>query len=271
MDQYLYQFLTKVKGATIEVMTKTKTLLIFLLAALGLAAVLGIAAYRVATAATPETSILGHGGAIGFDFKGGYDSESLATALGISVDDLNAAYETATENAINQALEAGLITEKQAEQLRENGIARFNQKRGGLLSDSEIDFEALLADALGISVEKLEEAFQQAYQIRIDQAVADGKLTEAEAELIKGRQALFSNDAFLSSMQAAFEAAVQQAVENGVITQSQADQILSSHSPAGFFHFRDGMRKPGRHGGMDGWVPEGRDSSNPSTTENNGL
>jgi hypothetical protein len=252
-------------------MTKTKTISIFLLAALGLAAVLGVAAYRVADAATPVTPVLGHGVAPGIDLKGDYDSESLAEALGISMDELNAAYQTAVEKAIDQALEAGLITQEQAEQLREHGTAFFSRRSKSWLRDSEIDFQALLAEALGISVEALEDAYQQAYQTRIDQAVADGRLTEAEAELILGRQALFSNDAFRSSMQAAYEAAVQQAVENGVITQSQADQILSSQSAAGFFRFHDGMRAPRGHGFFDGRMPEGRDSSEPSTTDNSGL
>jgi len=252
-------------------MTKNKTRSIILLAALGLAAILGVAAYRVADAATPVASVLAHGRGFGGELKGGFDSESLATALGISVDELNAGYQTANENAINQALADGLITQDQADRLRERGTA-FPFHRGGFwLSGNEIDFDALLADALGVSVETLEDAYQQAYQARIDQAVADGRLTEADADLIRGRQALFSNDAFRSSMQAAFEAAVQQAVENDVITQSQADQILSNQSGAGCLDFHGGMRGFGRHGGFDGRMLEGRDSSTPSTPDNNGL
>jgi hypothetical protein len=252
-------------------MTRTKTRSIFLLAALAMAAILGVAAYRVADAATPVASIFPHGRGFGGGLNGGYDGESLATALGISTDELNAAYAKAKENAINQALADGLITQTQADQLSERGIAFPFLRWRGWLSENGIDFEALLADALGISVETLQDAYQQAYQIRIDQAVADGKLTEADADLIRGRQGLFSNDAFRSSMQAAFEAAVQQALENDVITQSQADQILSSQSGAGFLNFHGGMRGPGRHGGFDGRMPEGRDSSAPSTPDNNGL
>jgi hypothetical protein len=252
-------------------MTKNKTRSIILLAALGLAAMLGVAAYRVADAAIPVASVLAHGRGFGGELKGGYDSESLATALGISVDELDAAYQTANENAINQALADGLITQDQADRLRERGTA-FRFPRGWFfLTGSDIDFEALLADALGVSVETLEDAYQQADQARIDQAVADGRLTEAEADLMRGRQALFSNDAFRSSMQAAFEAAVQQAVENGVITQSQADQILSNQSGAGRLDFHGGMRGFGRHGGFDGRMPEGQDSLTPSIPDKNGL
>jgi hypothetical protein len=65
----------------------------------------------------------------------------------------------------------------------------FRFQRGWFfLTGSDIDFDALLADALGVSVETLEDAYQQAFQARIDQAVADGKLTETEADLIRGRR-----------------------------------------------------------------------------------
>ena len=72
-------------------------------------------------------------------------------------------------------------------------------------------------------------------------------------------------------MEAAFEAAVQQAVENGVVTQSQADPIVSSQSDGGFLDFHGGMRGSRRHGGFDGRMPEGQDSSVPSTTDSDGL
>jgi hypothetical protein len=251
-------------------MTKNKTRSIILLAALGLVAILGVAAYRVADAATPVVPVVAHGRGFGINLKGGYDRESLANALGISVDELNAAYQAASENAINQALADGLITQDQAARLSERATALRFQRGWFFLTGSDINFDALLADALGVSVETLEAAYQQAFQTRIDQAVADGKLTETEADLVRGQQALFSNDAFRSSMKAAFEAAVQEAVENGVITQSQADQILSSQSGR-LLNFRGGMRGFGRHGGFDGQMPEGQNSLPTDTTNSDGL
>ena len=251
-------------------MKKTKTITIFLLAAFGLAALVGTALYRTAEAASPVT-VLGHGGGIGRG-PGGYDSEDLADALGITVVELNAAYQTASENAINQALAEGLITQDQADRLVERGYAFPFHRMGGLLGENDIDFEALLADALGISVESLQEAYQQAYQARIDQAVADGRLTEEEADFIRGQDALSSNETFRSSMQAAFESAVQQAVADGVITQSQADQIITrSQSGSGFLNFHGGMRGFGRHGGLGRGLPEGPAFSTPSTDDSNGL
>lgn len=259
-----------IKEKTTDIMKKTKTFTIFTLIALGLAAVLGATFYRTASAASPA-AILAHGGGFGRG-PGGYTSEDLAEALGISVDDLNVAYQTASQNAINQALSEGLITQSQADQLLERGYAFPFFKGRNWFTESSIDYQALLAEALGIPVERLEEAYQQAYQARIDQAVVDGRLTEEEADFIRGQEALFSNESFRSSMQSAFETAVQQAVVEGVITQSQADQILSrSGSGAGFLNFHGGLRGFGRHGGMGRELPEGPASSTPSIEGTSGL
>lgn len=250
---------------------KRTTISVFLVVAIGLASILGVTIYQAATAATPVTGVLGHRGGADYDLKGSSDRESLAEALGISLDELNAAYEAAAQEAINQAVAAGLITQSQADSLLERGGVLSFHRGKGWLGESDIDMEALLADALGISVETLADARQQAFQISIDQAVADGKITEEEADLIRGREALYSNDAFRASMQAAFEAAVQKAVEAGVITQSQADQILSNQSSSGFLDFHGGMRPHRGHGGFDKGMPEGRDSSDSGSTDSDGL
>jgi hypothetical protein len=253
-------------------MKRTTTIMIFTLIALSLVAVLGASFFRTAEAASPEVNLLRGGGfATG---PGGYDDEDLAEALGISVDELNAAYQTASENAINQALAEGLITQSQADQLLESDQSFSFHKGRAWLRQSSIDRQALLAEALGISVERLQEAYQQIYQAKIDQAVADGRLSEEEADFIRGQDTLFTNESFRSSMQSAFETAVQQAVADGVISQSQADQILSRYgSGAGFLnsHFHGGMRGSGRHGGMGKVLPEGSVQPTPSTEDSSGL
>lgn len=247
------------------------TISVLLVVAIGLASILGVTIYQAATAATPVAGVLGHRGGIDFELKGSSDREGLAEALGISLDELNAAYEAARQEAINQAVAAGLITQSQADSLLEReSVFPFHRGRSWL-GESDIDFETLLADALGISVEALADARQQAYQNSIDQAVADGKITEEEADLIRGRQALYSSNAFRASMQAAFEAAVQKAVEDGVITQSQADQIISSQSNSGFLDFHGGMRPHRGHGGFDRGMSEGLDSSDSGSTDSDGL
>jgi hypothetical protein len=204
--------------------------------------------------------------------KGGASDEDLADALGITVDELEAAYEQAYDAALTQAVDAGLITQAQADQLRERSAAfPFGGRWGPWLDQSGIDFEALLADALGISVDQLDAAKAQAYMARIDQAVADGNLTQEQADLLKGEYSLYNNEDFQSTMQSSFEAAANQAVADGVITQAQADQILETNQNlfqrgfGGFGGFKGGR---GRHGGFGhgDWFGPGA-PVNPETPE----
>ncbi|MDQ4074659.1 MAG: hypothetical protein M3220_00265 [Chloroflexota bacterium] len=145
------------------------------------------------------------------------------------------------------------------------------------------NYNELLADALDITVEELEAAQQAAYEAMLEQAVAEGQITEEQAELLAARQALkqyVEQEALLAevlgmsveeleeardageswseileaqgldgaelhaALQDAYEEAVQDAVEDGVITEEQADQILSSE---GVLRFR-GLRGFGRNG-----------------------
>ncbi|MGE5224262.1 MAG: hypothetical protein ACM3PY_17635 [Omnitrophica WOR_2 bacterium] len=138
------------------------------------------------------------------------------------------------------------------------------------LSQNGIDYNVLLASALGISVDKLQAANLQAYNAAVDQAVTDGQLTQQQADLMKGEYALYNNKDFQASMQSAFKTAVQNAVSSGVITQSQADQILSNANSMGFSGFKglDGFPGmdggPHGHGGRGLW--DGAATGNPSST-----
>jgi len=201
-------------------------------------------------------------------------AEVLAGALGISEDELTAAYETAREAALAQAVEEDLITQAQADALLERGpVNPLSGGRSGWLSQNGIDFEAHLADALGITVDELQEAYQEAYLTRIEQAVEDGSLTREQADFLLGRQALYSSQDFQTSMQSAFQEAVQQAVEDGVITQAQADAILEQQTDGFFFgHHGFGGRRGhgggfGMHRGRGGpsGVPSGAQTPNPGS------
>jgi hypothetical protein len=206
------------------------------------------------TANLPEFDRPGPGGGP----HGGYSNEDLANALGITVEELEAAYQTAQNAALDQAVAADVITQTQADDLREKGFAfPFGGRWGGWLREAGIDYDVLLADALGISKEELQAGYTQAFNARIDQAVADGNLTEEAAELMKGRRALYASESFVTAMQSAFEDAVNQAVEAGVITQAQADLIIENAAqfPGGDMGF-PGLRGPGefgKGGGHHGW------------------
>lgn len=181
----------------------------------------------------------------GFPGRGLGDNTYLAEALGISVEELEAAQETARVEAIDQALAEGLITEAQAEALKDRsfGFGGRGTMFGGFLVDPDaIDHEALLAEALGISVEELQAAHEKAAELALQARIDSGDLSEEQAELLKARQALkdyidpqalFSEvtgmtaEEYREAHQAAYEAAIQQAVVDGVITQEVADQILS--------------------------------------------
>lgn len=245
-------------------MSMKRTVVILSTAALAFAALLGVAAYSRANAqsSTPSApSVVApfekNGLRSDFDRgpRGETSNEDLATALGITVDELDAAYQSAGSTALAQAVEAGLITQAQADELSTNGAAfPFGGRWGGWLAENGIDFNALLADALGISVDDLQSAQTETYDARIDQAVADGNLSQEQADLMKGRYALSNSQSFQSAMQTAFEDAVNQAVDEGVITQTQADLILQNSDRMMLPGFGGG---PGGHGGRGGFDRHG--------------
>jgi hypothetical protein len=224
--------------------------------------------------------------------------EYLAEALDISVEELQAAQEEVHAAVIEEAVNNGLITEEQAQQLLEGNFAFRGPKagfggRGGFHGfGQDIDREALLAEALGISVTELEAAKEEAQAAALADMVANGYLTEEQADSIEARQALkdyIDREAILASalgisvadlqsaleegtslraliedlgltfaevaeaQQAAHEAAIQEAVADGVISQAQADEILSgSFGGPGFGGGRGGFHGPGGGPGNGG-------------------
>jgi len=266
-------------------MSKKVWVSILVVGALAIATVVGVAAYQTSQAASPAlrnaaagisknitgdmATGLNHGGN-GRLPGGGASDEYLADALGITTDELSAAYEEASAAAIAKALEEGLITQAQADAMSANGRAfPFGGRGGSWLGENDIDFDALLADALGITTVELQAARTKAEEARLAQAVTDGDLTQEQVDLMQGKQALYGDQTFLDAMQAAYKTAVQDAVSRGVITQAQADLILENSA--------DGMRVPGMgmpgrggprgggHGGFEG-VPPGAPPADAPTT-----
>ncbi len=206
----------------------------------------------------------GRGGLRGIDYQ-----KLLADALGITVDQLTAAYEQARTAAIEQAVTQGLITREQAdEMLVWGGLGHkgWNLWRRGAkgVTGSKIDENALLAEALGITVEQLETAREKANLAAIEQAVAEGIITQEQADEMLARKKLqdyLDRDVLLakalgmtveelksayaagktlttlmqekgldaatvrSKLQTAYQEALAQAVKDGVITQEQADEM----------------------------------------------
>jgi hypothetical protein len=212
---------------------------------------------------TPLTPDIGK--AMGRFGIGGNHEALLAEALGISEADLQAAYLEAANAALDQAVEQDLLTQTQADNLRQrvesagaNGFA-FRLGGRGFFNSDTIDGEQLLADALGISIDELQAAYDEAEASLLAQAVENGRLTQEQADLVTARRAF---QEYLRSQQKSYEELVQEAVAADVITQAQADLLLEnqpSFSGRGFgvsgdFGPRAGGRMmPGLRGpGMDG-------------------
>lgn len=166
--------------------------------------------------------ILANGGGWGWRHLGrALDIESyLADALGISVEELEAAKSAAYEAAVNDALEAGTITQEQADYL----LAKQAIKNA-------IDGESLAAGVLGLTAEAYEAARTEGTSLAT--LLEEAGLTAAE---------------YQTAVTEAYEAAVQELVAGGTITQEQADLVLSEGADRGVGGRGVGGRGFGGHG-----------------------
>jgi hypothetical protein len=195
----------------------------------------------------------------------------LAEALGISAEELEAAMEQAhariRDERLAKAVADGTLTQEQADAIKElEGLWGGRGFGHGLPLGPRMgeDGEAYLAEALGITVEELQAAKDAAIEAGIAQAVADGKITQEQADRLLTGWALKGYMA--DELDGALAAALEKAVADGVITQGQADQILERDR--GFFGrglprldgwrgaFPGGMRGD-FHRGMRGGFPGG--------------
>lgn len=155
-------------------------------------------------------------------------NENLAAALGITVEELEAAHDAVRTAVVEQAVEDGLLTQEQADQI----LANEFRGGGGLgMRGFAADHDQLLADELGISVEELEAAREEVKAAGLEELVAAGVLTQEQADMMQAQQAVreyLDTDAITESIQGAYEAAIEQALAAGDITQAQADQMLNN-------------------------------------------
>jgi len=258
-------------------MSKSSKGIIFLVGLLIAGAVFaGLAFQKVwAADATPQPGVQQDSGQQkGWDRMGpgmakdeGVRGQALADALGISLTDLQTAVQKANQAALDKAVADGLITQAQADAMKSHeGGLPFKGHMRGWLDEQGLDYNALLAEALGITPEALLAAQNTVFEAQLAQAVTDGNLTQEQADLMKAQRNLRQDPTFQSAMQtaredlkAAYQAALQKAVEAGILTQAQADQLLNE--PVGRFGMggmmgggergRGGMMGGGR-GGMHG-------------------
>ena len=182
---------------------------------------------------------------------GGSD-EDLAAALGITIEDLTAAEQKAFTSAVDAALKAEYITTSQAETLKA-GTANFRNLYRYLSETerAEFDQDVYLAEALGITEEELEAGYDAMEQARIDQLVADGVLTQEQADLQAAYQALRGSTTFAATMKQAMTDAINAEVKAGTLTQAQADLLIANidEMPMGFGMGKHGLRgREGRRG-----------------------
>lgn len=169
----------------------------------------------------------------GFGARGAMGGEILANALGITQAELQAAMQQIPEVAIAKAVENGDITQEQADQMTQG-----RGMRGLMALGVNLDQDALLAQALGITPEELATARDNAIPL----AVEAGLLTQAQAN------DLLVQKMIQDAVKAAREDALKQAVEQGLLTQAQADRMLEQDR---------GFGGPGFDGGFGGRSMQG--------------
>jgi len=196
----------------------------------------------------------------------GDDDEALAEALGITVEELDAAQETARVALIDQAVADGHLTAEEGEALKADGDRLHNSSQYGY------DKDEFLADALGITVDALNAAQLTAYQTQVAAAVAAGTITQEEADLLLARKAAqnyLDTDALNATVRAAYEDALAAAVAAGDITQAQADALLAQLATQtfdfGFGGHGHGHGGGGRHGGPGGFGSDLTPDTTPDT------
>jgi uncharacterized protein YidB (DUF937 family) len=130
--------------------------------------------------------------------------DALAKQLGVPTDKLQQAMTDARKDALDQAVKQGLLTQAQADAMAkraQNGVAFASAATARLdaaaktLGMSVDDLKTALrtktlltlAQEKKVDVTKLRTAIADAEKAAIDQAVKDGKLTQAQADELKAK------------------------------------------------------------------------------------
>lgn len=210
-------------------MTKNRKWFFVLVSGL-LVAAIALGGFSLATVSSAEAATVSsadHRGGPGIPggrlFPGAdidYDA-LLADALGITVEELEAAQQKADQAAIDLAVEQGLLTADEADTMKARGLVK-----------DAIDTQTLQAEALGMTLEELQAAQDDGKNLQ-------DLLTEKELTPAAYRQAY----------QAAYEKALQALVDQGVITADQAELLLTQ--PAIYNDHGDFSGRGGFFGDLD--------------------
>lgn len=171
-------------------------------------------------------------------FFGGDQEQYLADALGITVEELQAAQTTVRNNLIDQAVANGDITQEQADQLKAGERVRVPglRMKGAPGDAAAVDHDALLADALGITVDELDAAKSAARDAALADALANGEITQEQVDQMAAQKAFrdYLHEQYADERPTAtLEELIQEAVAAGAITQTQADLLLSAPAHMG--------------------------------------
>ncbi len=178
--------------------------------------------------------------------------ELLAEALGVTVEELQAAREAVRAAAIEQAVADGVLTQEQADQILSNAGGFRGGKHGFPGQDGN---DELLAEELGVSVEALAAAREEVQAARVAEMIEAGVLTQEQADMMAAERAVRSyldTDAISEAMQDAYKSAIEQALADEAITQEQADLMLENMPT-----FMPGQGGPGFPGGGHHGGPRG--------------
>ena len=171
---------------------------------------------------------------------------ALANALGITVEELESAYQAVSSKMVEQAVEDGYMTQDQADKILSGELPTDGRRmRGpGQFMRGE-EFNTLLAEELGIDLETLQTAQAAAQESLLAQALEDGEITQEEFDL---RQAHYLVNPYVQEAFAqAYQNALDLALADGTITEDQAALLLSNAD-----HMGRGIGMPGfghKHGG----------------------
>ena len=237
-------------------MSKKIIVSLLLAGVLAFGGIFAVQSYNTVNAASPADVAARMGGPS--DFGLGGDIDQLATALDKTVDEIQTAEKAAAVKAVDAALTKGYITESQA-----TAIKAFPNVGLGILARyitadqiAALDYQSLVAAELGITKEQLTTAVTTAQQSALQEAVASGRLTQADADAMQAMQQLRASTTFRANLRAALQTALGQEVTSGTITQAQQNALLerfdSNDTGFGFGAGGPGGRWDGPRGGMMG-------------------